>query len=146
MTSFVVNRAAGTLLSRFQPLMPAAYARMIARMLRPFGPRERSASTWFERDASASRLGTKFLPENATSNGSSPGTSSAAIRAGPRSSCRIAPRSSAVTQPAPNATSASVFPVMWATPKPSRTTVTPPRGSSRVRARSFPSPSGAGLK
>ena len=61
---------------------------MIARIRSPFGPRERSASTWFERNASASRLGTKFLPENATSNGSSPGTSSAAIRAGPRSSCR----------------------------------------------------------
>ena len=67
------------------------------------------------------------------------------MRAGPRMSCRSSPRSAAVTQPAPYATSASVFPVTCATPNASRVIVTPGRGRSRLSPRVTGAPSGAGL-
>ena len=45
-----------------------------------------------------------------------PGTSATATRAGPRPSRSSSPRSRAVVQPAPKATSARVLPYTWGMP------------------------------
>ena len=125
--------------------MPAAYALTSPRIFGPTVRCERTASSWFARKASVSALGTNAFPLKASASGSSPGTSSAAIRAGPRMSWRRSPRSAAVTQPAPKATSASVRPFTCATPNSSRKILTPARGFSRLYPALAGAPSGAGL-
>ena len=127
--------------------MPAAYALTSARICGPTAPCARSASIWFARNASVSRARDEAsCPESASASGSSPGTSSAAMRAGPRMSCRRSPRSAAVTQPAPNATSASVLPGDVRDAEAvadDRHALARPLALARL---SRPSPSGAGLK
>ena len=59
--------------ARYQALTPAAYPLTIARSRRPVAPCARSASSWFERNASASALGTNVRPERARASGSTPG-------------------------------------------------------------------------
>ena len=77
---------------------------------------------------------TEGAPESANAKASIPGTSSAAMRPGPRRSSIDPRRSAAVAQPAPKATSSAVRPFTCGTPQRSRLIVTPARGRS-IRTR-----------
>ena len=118
---------------------------MSAMIARPFEPRLSRTWYWAARKSSACRLGMKTRPDRARLNASRPGTSSAAMREGPRTSCINRFLSSAVTKPDPNITSARVLPVICATSHLSRTILSPLRPVSSTRC-AFPwSPNVSGL-
>src|SRR2546423_283691 len=118
--------------------MPATYASTSRTSCSPRGPAFRASWIWSARKDSVSGLDSTTRPLPTSENASSPGTSSAEIRPGPRSSSIRKPRSSAVTQPAPNSASARVRPKTCGTSQRSRRIRRPAPPVFSLRARRAP--------